>query len=179
VHDPDGPLVERAKRGDRWAFEQLVDRHQHRMFTLAARTLGASHDAGDAVQEAFLRAWLALPRFRGGSLFSTWLYRICLNAAHDQRLKRRAEPVELVERADPRDAFAESELSSELQAALDSLDETYRVAVVLYDVLGCSYAEIAEMTGVPEGTVKSRIYRGRTQLAQRLGTKSGASESKK
>lgn len=178
MHDPDGPLVERAKRGDRWAFEQLVERHQHRMFTLAARTLGASNDAGDAVQEAFLRAWLALPRFRGGSLFSTWLYRICLNAAHDQRVKRRAEPVELLERPDPRDAFAESELSSELQAALDSLDETYRVAVVLYDVLGCSYAEIAEMTGVPEGTVKSRIYRGRTELAQRLGTKSGASESK-
>ena len=178
MHDPDGPLVDRAKQGDRWAFEQLVERHQHRMFTLAARTLGASADAGDAVQEAFLRAWLALPRFRGGSLFSTWLYRICLNAAHDQRLKRRAEPVELVERPDPRDAFAESELSSELQAALDSLDETYRAAVVLYDVLGCSYAEIAEMTGVPEGTVKSRIYRGRTELAQRLGTKSGAPESK-
>lgn len=178
MHDPDGPLVDRAKRGDRSAFEQLVERHQHRMFTLAARTLGASADAGDAVQEAFLRAWLALPRFRGGSLFSTWLYRICLNAAHDQRLKRKAEPVELVERPDPRDAFAESELSSELQAALDSLDETYRAAVVLYDMLGCSYAEIAEITGVPEGTVKSRIYRGRTELAQRLGTKSGAPESK-
>jgi RNA polymerase sigma-70 factor (ECF subfamily) len=178
VHDPDGPLVDRAKRGDRWAFEQLVERHQHRLFTLAARTLGSPDDAGDAVQEAFLRAWLALPRFRGGALFSTWLYRICLNAAHDQRLKRRAEPVELVERPDPRDAFAASELSGELQDALDALDETYRVAVVLYDVLGCSYAEIAEMTGVPEGTVKSRIYRGRTELAQRLGTKAGRPESK-
>jgi RNA polymerase sigma-70 factor, ECF subfamily len=178
VHDPDGPLVDRAKRGDRWAFEQLVERHQHRLFSLAARTLGSADDAGDAVQEAFLRAWLALPRFRGGSLFSTWLYRICLNAAHDQRVKRRAEPVEVWERADSRDAFAESELSSDLQAALDSLDETYRIAVVLYDVLGCSYAEIAEMTGVPEGTVKSRIYRGRSELAQRLGTKSGTPESK-
>jgi RNA polymerase sigma-70 factor (ECF subfamily) len=178
VHDPDGPLVDRAKRGDRWAFEQLVERHQHRLFTLAARTLGSPDDAGDAVQEAFLRAWLALPRFRGGARFSTWLYRICLNAAHDQRLKRRAEPVELVERPDPRDAFAASELSGELQDALDALDETYRVAVVLYDVLGCSYVEIAEMTGVPEGTVKSRIYRGRTELAERLGTKAGRPESK-
>jgi RNA polymerase sigma-70 factor, ECF subfamily len=178
VHDPDGPLVERAKRGDQWAFEQLVERHQHRLFTLAARTLGSADDAGDAVQEAFVRAWLALPRFRGGSLFSTWLYRICLNAAHDQRVKRRAEPVELVERADPRDAYAASELSGELQDALDALDETYRVAVVLYDVLGCSYAEIAELTGVPEGTVKSRIFRGRTELAARLGTKSGSPESK-
>jgi RNA polymerase sigma-70 factor (ECF subfamily) len=108
VHDPDAPLVKRAQRGDQWAFEQLVERHQHRLFTLAARTLGSPHDAADAVQEAFLRAWLALPRFRRGSLFSTWLYRICLNAAHDQRLKRRAEPIELVERADPRDTFAES-----------------------------------------------------------------------
>ena len=178
MHDPDAPLVDRAKRGDRWAFEQLVERHQHRLFTLAARTLGSPDDAGDAVQEAFLRAWLALPRFRGGALFSTWLYRICLNAAHDQRLKRRAEPVELVERPDPRDAFAESELSGELQDALDALDETYRVAVVLFDVLGCSYAEIAEMTSVPEGTVKSRIFRGRTELAQRLGTKAGRPESK-
>lgn len=178
MHDPDAPLVERAQRGDQWAFEQLVERHQHRLFTLAARTLGSHHDAADAVQEAFLRAWLALPRFRKGSLFSTWLYRICLNAAHDQRLKRRAEPTELAERADPRDTFAESELSGELQRALDALDETYRVSVVLYDVLGCSYAEIAELTGVPEGTVKSRIFRGRTELAQLLGTTAGRPESK-
>ena len=179
MHDPDGPLVDRAKRGDRWAFEQLVERHQHRMFTLAARTLGAlprrRRRGAGGVPPRLARA---SRRFRGGSLFSTWLYRICLERRPRPAPQAPGEPVELVERADPRDAFAESELSSELQAALDSLDETYRVAVVLYDVLGCSYAEIAEMTGVPEGTVKSRIYRGRTELAQRLGTKSGASESK-
>jgi RNA polymerase sigma-70 factor, ECF subfamily len=178
VLDPDEPLVRRAQRGDRFAFEQLVERHQTRLFTLAARVLGSRADADDAVQEALLRAWLGLPKFRGGARFSTWLYRIVLNAAHDQRLKRR-DPLaaELPDPADPRDRFAESELSGELQQALDGLEETFRVAVVLADVLGCSYAEIAELTGVPEGTVKSRIFRGRTELAERLGTSGAERES--
>ncbi|HEX5470226.1 MAG TPA: sigma-70 family RNA polymerase sigma factor [Gaiellaceae bacterium] len=172
MEDPDAPLVARARRGDRWAFEQLVERHQHRLFNLAARTLGSADDAADAVQEAFIRAWLGLPRFRGGSLFSTWLYRITLNAAHDQRAKRRSDPLgERPELADPRDAFTASELSSELQAALDGLDEEFRIAVVLYDILGCSYGEIAALTDVPEGTVKSRIFRGRRRLAEQLGTR--------
>jgi RNA polymerase sigma-70 factor, ECF subfamily len=171
VHDPDGPLVTRAQKGDRWAFEQLVERHQHRLFTLAARLLGSPDDAGDAVQEAFIRAWLALPSFRHGARFSTWLYRICVNAAHDQRAKtRRVAPSDEVEVTDPQDAFARQELAGDLQLALNDLDEEYRVAVVLYDVLGCSYAEIAELTGVAEGTVKSRIFRGRSRLAEMLGT---------
>jgi RNA polymerase sigma-70 factor, ECF subfamily len=174
VDDPDGPLVSRAQKGDRWAFEQLVDRHQHRLFTLAARLLGSSEDAGDAVQEAFIRAWLGLPSFRGGARFSTWLHRICVNAVHDQRAKaRRTEPSPDIDPTDPRDAFAQQELSRELQQALNSLEEEYRTAVVLCDVLGCSYAEIAELSGVPEGTVKSRIFRGRAQLAEILGTKEG------
>ena len=172
MEDPDAPLVARARRGDRFAFEQLVERHQHRLFTLAARTLGSVDEAADAVQEAFIRAWLGLDRFRGGSLFSTWLYRIALNAAHDQRLKRRAEPLdETREPADPQDAFLTSELSGALQEALNELEDDYRVAVVLFDVLGCSYAEIAELTGVAEGTVKSRIFRGRSRLAELLGTR--------
>jgi RNA polymerase sigma-70 factor, ECF subfamily len=180
VRDPDGDLVRRAQRGDRWAFEQLVERHQHRVYTLAARTLGSPDDAADAAQECFLRAWLGLPRFRSGALFSTWLYRICLNAAHDQRAKRReSKPLEdAPEPADPRDAFVASELSSRLQRALSEIDETFREAVVLYDVLGCSYAEIAELTGVAEGTVKSRIFRGRSELAKRLGTQDEGPESK-
>ena len=149
-----------------------MERHQHRLFTLAARTLGSADDAADAVQEAFIRAWLGLPRFRGGSLFSTWLYRIGLNAAHDQRAKRRTEPLdETREPADRQDAFLASELSTALQAALNELDDDYRVAVVLFDVLGCSYGEISELTDVPEGTVKSRIFRGRSRLAELLGTR--------
>jgi RNA polymerase sigma-70 factor (ECF subfamily) len=176
--DPDEPLVRRAQRGDRFAFEALVERHERRLYTLAARVLGSREEAADAVQDALLRAWLGLPKFRGGSLFSTWLYRICVNAAHDVRQKRRTPPAaEPPEPVDPRDRIADSELSGELQLALNALDEPYRVAVVLYDVLGCSYAEIAELTGVAEGTVKSRIFRGRTELAARLGTPAGRTES--
>ena len=179
MRDPDGELVKRAQRGDQWAFEQLVERYRNKMFTLAARVLGSAEDAADATQECFLRAWLGLPRFRSGSLFSTWLYRICLNAAHDQRLKRReTQPLESAPQpSDPRDAFAASELSGDLQRALDALEEPFRVAVVLYDVLGCSYAEIAELTDTAEGTVKSRIFRGRSELARRLGTTAPARES--
>ena len=181
MEDPDGPLVRRAQRGDRWAFEQLVDRHQHRLYTLAGRTLGRGRadDAADVVQEALLRAWIALPRFRGGSRFSTWLYRICLNAAHDARERRVPVPAEApAEQADPRDPAGTRELSGELQAALDALEEPYRTAVVLYDVLGCSYAEIGELTDAADGTVKSRIFRGRTELARRLGTSAPHAESK-
>ena len=172
MDDPDGPLVRRAQNGDRWAFDELVDRHQHRLFTLAARLLGSPEDAADAVQEAFIRAWLGLSSFRHGARFSTWLYRICLNAVHDQRTKRPAAPLdEVAEPVDPRDQFATHELSGALQQALAALEEEFRGAVVLYDVLGCSYAEIAELTGVAEGTVKSRIFRGRKRLAELLGTR--------
>jgi RNA polymerase sigma-70 factor, ECF subfamily len=176
--DADDALVRRAKRGDQFAFERLVEPHMQRIYTLAARVLGSRDEAADAVQEALLRAWLALPKFRGDARFSTWLYRIVVNAAHDVRARRRDETLaEPPEPVDHRDRFADQELSGQLQRALDQLDESYRVAVVLYDVLGCSYAEIAEMTGVPEGTVKSRIFRGRTELAERLGTTVERTES--
>lgn len=176
--DPDELLVRRAQRGERFAFEKLVERHEQRLYTLAARVLGSRDEAADAVQDALLRAWLAMPKFRGDARFSTWLYRITVNAAHDTRAKRREPPVEEPpDPVDPRDRFAEQELSSELQRALNALDESYRVAVVLYDVLGCSYAEIAELTEVPEGTVKSRIFRGRSELAERLGTPAESTES--
>lgn len=176
--DPDELLVRRAQRGERFAFDKLVERHEQRLYTLAARVLGSRDDAADAVQDALVRAWLALPRFRGDARFSTWLYRITVNAAHDARAKRREPPAEEPpDPVDPRDRFAEQELSGELQRALNALDESYRVAVVLYDVLGCSYAEIAELTEVPEGTVKSRIFRGRSELAERLGTPAEPTES--
>jgi RNA polymerase sigma-70 factor (ECF subfamily) len=180
VRDPDEALVRRAQRGDRFAFEQLVAKHQNRAYTLAARVLGSPEDAADAVQDAFLRAWTSLPKFRRGALFSTWLYRICVNAAYDVAERRKRTTLGELEDAlaDPADRFAQHELSGALQQALNELDETYRVAVVLYDILGCSYAEVAEATGVPEGTVKSRIFRGRTELARRLGTSGPEAESK-
>jgi len=171
---PDDRVLRRAQRGDARAFAELVEPEQHRLFTLAVRELGSEADAADAVQEALIRAWRALPRFRAQSSFSTWLYRICLNAIHDQRARRaRGGGVALDETwepSDPRDRISESQLSHELQQALLAMDETFRTAVVMYDVLGCSYTEIAEVLEIPEGTVKSRIYRGRTELARFLGT---------
>jgi RNA polymerase sigma-70 factor (ECF subfamily) len=178
VHDPDAELVRRAQRGDRLAFERLVDRHQHRLFTLSARTLGNRADAEDAVQDAFLRAWRGIASFRGGSLFSTWLYRICLNASYDLRARRVPEPAEMAEQApDPRDRHLERELSTELQTALDGLDPEQKRTIVLCDVLGVSYAEAAEAMDVAEGTVKSRLFRARRELARRLGTGAEPPES--
>src|SRR5512134_919705 len=92
--DPDDALVRRAQRGERFAFERLVENHEQRMYTLAARVLGSREDAADAVQEALVRAWLALPKFRGDARFSTWLYRIVVNSAHDVRAKRREQTLE-------------------------------------------------------------------------------------
>lgn len=179
--DSDHRLLRRAREGDVHAFEQLVREHQHRLYTLAARELGSSADADDAVQETLVRAWKGLPRFRGDASFSTWLYRICLNAITDQRARRArgsgAGLDDAVEPADPRDRIAERELSGALQDALSRLDDTYRTPVLLYDVLGRSYAEIAELLGVAEGTVKSRIFRGRAELARQLGTSAGLQES--
>lgn len=153
--------------------------HAPRLYGLAARMLGSPEDARDAVQEALLRAWLGLPRFRGEAQLSTWLYRIALNAIRDQHARARPAVAleDVAEPADPHDRAALAELSGGLQRALLSLDEDYRAAVVLYDLLGTSYAEAAELLGVPEGTVKSRIYRGRRALAQALGTAGLSGES--
>ena len=179
--DPDRALARRASRGDLEAFEALVERHQARLTTMAARLLGSHADAADAVQETLVRAWLALPRFRGDARFSTWITRICLNAVHDERERRgRLADADAPEAVDPRDGFAASELAGELQRALAALAEPFREAIVLYDVLGCSYAEIAELTDAAEGTVRSRIYRGRAELARLLsgaGTSQPVAES--
>ncbi len=174
-------LVKRAQAGDTQAFARLVEQEQHRLYTLAVRELGSAADAEDAVQEALIRAWRALPRFRADAKFSTWIYRIQLNAIHDQRSKRArggGTPLDDVpEPVDTHDALLTSELSGALQAALNELDETYRTAVLMSDVTGMSYGEIAAVLGVAEGTVKSRIFRGRAELARLLGTTAAAPES--
>ena len=161
-------LIRRAQKGDRFAFELLAERHQAKLMTLAARMLGSHADAADAVQETLLRAWIALPRFRGEAQLSTWLYRIALNAVHDVRAKSRPAS-ELPETlAEPRDRVAQAELSGDLQRALDTIDADFRAAVLLVDVLGTPYAEAADLLGVAEGTVKSRVFRGRRELAALL-----------
>jgi RNA polymerase sigma-70 factor, ECF subfamily len=179
--DDERQLLNRARRGDRFAFGLLVERHQARLYTVAARMLGSRSDGEDAVQEALIRAWTALPRFRGDARFSTWLHRILLNVVYDQRTRARPTvPIdETYEPADPRDRVAQHELSDELQRALASLDEDFRIPVLLADVAGLSYDEIADSLRVPVGTVRSRIFRGRAQLARILGTETGNGESER
>ena len=174
----DGVLLDRARRGDRDAFGVLVTRYQDDLYTMALRTLGSPADAADVVQEALLRAYLNIGSLRGS--VRGWLYRVTVNACHDvhRRQKRRpTSPLEdsegtVIDLPDPAlgpDASAESrERAAAIREALLTIPEEYRVAVVLRDVNDLSYEDMAEALRVPIGTVKSRINRGRTQLAAQL-----------
>jgi RNA polymerase sigma-70 factor, ECF subfamily len=182
-HDPDAELVELAKAGQPLAIAELYRRHEHRAYNLALRTLGNPWDAADVTQEAFIKAFKNLEGFKGEALFSTWLHRIVVNAAYDQLRRQRAEPMEsevLDELSGPSGTGAcvgsasagidptVDGLSEPLRRALLSLKEGFRLAVVLCDLLGFPYSEAAEILGVQEGTIKSRIFRAREALAGAL-----------
>lgn len=183
----DGTLVQLAQQGDRRALEQLLRLHHDRMHAVCRRITGNDADAADATQEAMIAVVRGLPRFDGRASFGTWVYRIATNASLDELRRRRRRPIpttppdpdHAAESADPTasgrfDAIAEREI---LDAALADLAEEFRVAVVLRDVADLDYAEIAEVLGVPAGTVKSRIARGRAALANALGgNRSGDSD---
>lgn len=173
-------LLERARAGDLAAFNDLVTCYQDRLFGLVVRLVPDRDQAADAVQEAFLHAFRHLHTFRGG-LVRSWLNRIAVNAAMDaQRARRRrpADPYPELEDENwqpPADASADpvtTSLAVERQRALASalarITEDQRTAIVLYDVEGYDYGEIATMTGVSLGTVKSRIHRGRLALRELL-----------
>jgi RNA polymerase sigma-70 factor (ECF subfamily) len=173
-------LVEQALGGDLDAFNQLVVRHQDHLFALVYRLVPDRDQAADAVQEAFFSAYRNLAAFRGGSVRS-WLGRIAVNAAMDiQRSRRRRPSSPYPELEDeswqpPADASEEPEArtleierSKALAAALDGLPFDQRNCIVLFDVNGYDYAEIAQIMGVSVGTVKSRIHRGRLVLRTRL-----------
>ncbi len=176
VQRRDRILLERARSGDLDAFNDLVVSYQDQLFALVARLVPDRDQAADAVQEAFVHAYRHLDAFRGGSVKS-WLSRIAINAAMDiQRFRRRrpAEPYpELVDDSwqPPADASADpvttalmAERRHVLEAALARITHDQRVAIVLYDVEGYDYGEIAALTRVSLGTVKSRIHRGRLAL---------------
>ena len=169
-------LLERAREGDLNAFNDLVVCYQDMLFALVVRMVPDRDQASDAVQEAFFSAYRNMDGFRGGSVKS-WLSRIAINAAMDtQRLRKRrpAEPYPELEdetwqppadaSADPVTTSLTSERHRVLNAALAKITDDQRTAIVLYDVEGYDYAEIADMTGVSVGTVKSRIHRGRLAL---------------
>jgi RNA polymerase sigma-70 factor (ECF subfamily) len=176
VSDPsDEALLAAHLRGDPAAFGQLVARHERRIYGLCLRILGNREDAEDATQEAFVAALRKASGFRRAAAFSTWLYRIAVNAATDQARRRgRARLADL----DPEDAGLAVAPGGELgevvaaavtvQAALVQVPEEFRVAVVLCDLYRLPYADAAQILEVPVGTVKSRVFRGRAALAERL-----------
>lgn len=183
VRDADIHLVRLAREGDPDALTELYRRHERQAYNLALRTLGNPWDAADVTQEAFIKAFRNLEGFKGESRFSTWLHRIVVNAAYDHLRRHRPEPMDseiLTDISGPaghasvvgssRDGIdpALDGLSDPLRDALMSLNEGFRFAIVLCDLLGFPYGEAAEILGVQEGTVKSRIFRAREALSVAL-----------
>jgi len=169
-------LLERARAGDLDAFNDLVDCYQDHLWSLVVRMVPDRDQAADAVQEAFFSAYRNMASFRGGSVRS-WLSRICVNAAMDAQRARKRRPVspypELEDdtwqppagdEADPERLALTAERSRALDQALALITSDQRNAIVLFDIQGYDYTEIADMTGVSLGTVKSRIHRGRLAL---------------
>ena len=181
----DSELVERALAGEQNAFRSLYDRYQQKIYALVGSMTGPGEDVHDIVQEAFVRAFRSLKNFRGHSSFYTWLYRIAINAATDHRRKqarqsqhRSARPLEEIDRGPTQIAAPESdnpeadlyrsELSGLMNRALKTLSDEHRQVIVLREINGLSYQEIAEVTGVTIGTVMSRLHYGRGKLARTL-----------
>ena len=174
--DPPG-LVARLRAGDPDAFEELVRAYQHRVFGVAVRMLGDRAEAEEIAQEVFLRVHRSVGEFRGESKLSTWLYaitsRLCLNRlASSDRRQRRADPDALHDvPSSTADASAElerGELETALRDAIAALPEERRIVVVLRDVEGLSYEEIASALELELGTVRSRLHRARTDLKSKL-----------
>ena len=180
MEEVDAAVVARARRGDRGAFAAVVRHYDAGLRALAYRLLGDRERMDDALQEAYVRAFRGLPRFRGGSSLGTWLYRIAYNACIDEpRQTADVVPLELVrERPDRRSGVAErAAASGDLAAALASLPPAERAAVILVDAQGFDYREAAAVLDVPPGTLASRLNRARGRLRQALAgdTKGAAS----
>jgi RNA polymerase sigma-70 factor (ECF subfamily) len=181
---PDRLLVRLARQGSDAACEALVGRYQDRIYTLAFGYLHDAEEALDITQDTFLRMVEGLPRFREQANFYTWLYRIAVNRCLDRRREksRRPPPTPLQEFATdraieltetraalcPHSALEARELREQLGAAIAAVPEAFRMVVILADIEGLSYAEIAQILRCPVNTVKTRLYRGRTLIRQRL-----------
>lgn len=174
-------ILARARHGELDAFEELVRRYEKRVYAVALRSSGCPEDAADIVQEVFLRAWRSIESFRGDSGFSTWLFRITMNLCVDHARHKHAQPQtqpivteDETERPvpdtapTPEEHLENSELGRELAAALEEISEEHRRIVLLRDVSGLSYTEIAEVLEISEGTVKSRLSRARIALRKVL-----------
>jgi len=196
-HDADRALVQRAQQGDSRAFEMLVVKYQRRIERLISRMVRDADLVHDIAQEAFIRAYRALPQFRGESAFYTWLYRIAVNTAKKALVELKRDPVstesararsgeddetyrpdhELSDGETPEALLASKEIAATVNAAIDALSEDLRQAITLREIEGLSYEEIADVMNCPIGTVRSRIFRAREAIASRLrpllGTREG------
>ena len=177
----DAQLVAAAQGGDRDAFGDLVLRYQDRLFNTLLRVAGSHEDAADAAQDAFVQAYAKLDSFRGDAQFFTWLYRIAMNVALTRRRRRR--PVASLDAAksaageEPMDAAAgpdgqllTDERTAQVHSALADLGDQHRKILVLRELEGCSYETIAQILEMPVGTVRSRLFRARLQLRDKLRT---------
>ncbi len=178
MEDPDRELVSQARSGSSAAFEEIVERHRDVVFRVAARIVGP-HEADDVAQDAFLRAFHRLDRFRGDSHFRSWLLQIVHNTAINAVVRRVPEPVGAlaeVDEADPQPpaerepvhALEERERRERLELKLRELRSEHRVVLVLRDVEGLAYEEIAEVTETPLGSVKGRLHRARAEMIDLL-----------
>lgn len=170
---PDVELVELARFGDRRAFDALLRRHDDRMRGLAFRLLADRHAMDDALQDAYLNAYRALDRFKVGSDFGTWLYRITYNACIDELRRRKRRPLSATDPVDPTSTRPGPDrvvsASETVRAALAGLPVDQRVTVVLVDGEGFAHQEVAKILGVAQGTVASRLHRARATLRRVLG----------
>ncbi len=186
--DADAPLIERIKNGDVKAFEMLVVKYQRRIERLIGRMVRDVDLVPDIAQETFIRAYRAIPQFRGESAFYTWLYRIAVNTAKKTLGELKRDPLvtesarasrddddetsrtenELTDGETPEAILASKEIAAAVNAAIEALSEELRQAITLREIEGLSYEEIAEMMNCPIGTVRSRIFRARESIAARL-----------
>ena len=181
--DPDQQLVQRAQRGDLRAFDLLVLKYQGRIAALVSRYLSDAGEVEDVTQEAFIKAYRALGKFRGDSAFYTWLYRIAANAAKNHLVAKGRRPgadatIEdaegfdeggmLSESASPEALAMGGELAEVVESALNALPDELKAALMLREFDGLSYDDIADVLGCPVGTVRSRIFRAREAIDQRV-----------
>ena len=186
--DADAPLIERVKRGDVKAFEMLVVKYQRRIERLIGRMVRDVDLVPDIAQETFIRAYRAIPQFRGESAFYTWLYRIAVNTAKKTLVGMKRDPIvtesarasrddddetsrvenELTDGETPEAILASKEIAAAVNAAIGALSDDLRQAITLREIEGLSYEEIADLMNCPIGTVRSRIFRAREAIAQRL-----------
>ncbi len=183
--DVDAALVARVQRGDKRAFDLLVLKYQRKIMRLLSRMIRDPAEIEDVTQEAFIKAYRALPQFRGDSAFYTWLYRIAINTARNWQAASGRRPVtssiiesndgetfdeidNLTDNSTPESMLASRQIADTVSAAMQALPEDLRTAIVLREIEGMSYEDIAQSMGCPIGTVRSRIFRAREAIASQL-----------